>query len=174
MMYEYNAQIIKVVDGDTVHANIDLGLDVHINVSIRLAGINAPEKSTLEGVAAKEFLQGLLPVDGNVVVLTQKDRREKYGRYLGVIRVGELNLNVEMVKSGCAVPYEGGSGECSLDWEFVKFPGSFPQAPYKRDSGNPERLTRLYTISNIRYMIYDSALDSTIFRSPLSRDFFWE
>lgn len=84
-MYQYKATIIKVIDGDTVDVVMDLGLDVHIKTRIRLAYIDAPEMNTDAGKAARLRLIELLPPGAEVIVTTKKDRREKYGRYLGDI-----------------------------------------------------------------------------------------
>lgn len=108
-MFEYSAEIIKVVDGDTVHANVDLGFNVHVEMTLRLMGINAPEKVTAEGKAAKKHLESLLPTT-SVVIRTLRDKREKYGRYLAyVIRPDGVNVNDEMVVAGHAVLYDGGA-----------------------------------------------------------------
>jgi micrococcal nuclease len=114
-MYEYRAKILSVHDGDTVHAQLDLGMDVLINITVRLAHINAPELATPEGRTAHGYLAALLPngLDGAWVrIQTIKDRTEKYGRYLATIFMqtsdGEINVNERMVETGHAVPYEGG------------------------------------------------------------------
>ena len=89
--YSYPAEIIRVVDGDTINvrvtlADIDLGFGIHLNqthdIKLRLAGINAPETSTKEGKTAADVLTKWLPVGGTCTVVTVKDRTEKYGRYL--------------------------------------------------------------------------------------------
>lgn len=110
-VYEYRAVIIRIVDGDTIHATIDLGLDVRVDVTLRLAGINAPERGTVAGGAATAYLKSLVgPLPATVTVRTVKDRREKYGRYLaGVILDDGSYANALMVTSGHAVPYSGGS-----------------------------------------------------------------
>ena len=65
-MYIYNAKCIKVVDGDTIDAQIDLGFDTHKVIRIRLVGINAPESRTRDleektrGLAAKQFVIDIL------------------------------------------------------------------------------------------------------------------
>lgn len=107
--YSYNAWLINLVDGDTLHCGVDLGLDVAINVTIRFYGINAPEMSTQAGKDAKSYaaqwLQTNCP-DGKFVLQTVKDKREKYGRYLGIILSPDnANLNLDMVTSGHAVTY---------------------------------------------------------------------
>jgi micrococcal nuclease len=107
--YTYDAWLTGLVDGDTLHCGVDLGCDVAINLTIRLYGINAPEMSTPEGKAAKEFAAQWFvqhSPDGKFVLETIKDRREKYGRYLGIVEALDgANLNNDMVSSGHAVAY---------------------------------------------------------------------
>lgn len=104
-MYEYQAKVVRVVDADTVWFDVDLGFDVRRKDSFRLYGINAPELGTPEGVAAKDWLVARLPVESVVHITTNKDKREKYGRYLATIFVGGINLNEALVAAGHAVPY---------------------------------------------------------------------
>jgi micrococcal nuclease len=104
-VYEYAARILGVVDGDTIHAEVDLGLDVSVRVTLRLAGINAPEIGTPEGKAAKAWLAGRIAGGRTVVVRTAKDRKEKFGRYLATVLVDGQNLNEEMIAAGHAVRY---------------------------------------------------------------------
>lgn len=107
-MYEYKVDsVTKVIDGDTVRCRVDLGCDVRLDMTIRLAGINAPEISTDAGKSAREYLASLLDVR-SVTVMTIKDRKEKYGRYLGVFMQGDVNLNQKMIECGHAVAYDGG------------------------------------------------------------------
>lgn len=114
-MYEYRATVIRVVDGDTLHLDIDLGLDVHVQITGRLARINSPEMGTPEGILAKDYLMRLLLVpEGRLVfrVYTTKDKREKYGRYLVTLyKEGPENaysINQQMIDDGFAVEYDGG------------------------------------------------------------------
>lgn len=61
--YVYSAQVVKVTDGDTVVVDADLGFRVHQVMSLRLRGINAPEKkgaTYLQGLASTTALAGLL------------------------------------------------------------------------------------------------------------------
>ena len=124
-MYEYKAKLLKVIDGDTVDVDIDLGFGVWLrNERVRIMGIDTPESRTrnkiekLFGLAAKKRLKELLKSD--VVLKTFKgrggeDAKGKFGRILGdfnvyyhaddrVCRVTEI-----MVKEGHAVEYHGGS-----------------------------------------------------------------
>lgn len=105
-MYEYRMKVERVIDGDTIHADVDLGCDIHVHLILRLAGINAPELSTPEGPYAKTYLESLL-APGPVLLRTIKDHREKYGRYLADLFVGDLHINAAMVNTGHAVPYAG-------------------------------------------------------------------
>src|SRR5262245_60436033 len=86
-LYHYRAAVTAVHDGDTCTVDLDLGLGVWARgEKVRLNRINAPELSTRRGPAARAFLAKLLA--GKTVVLhTIKDRREKYGRFLGEIWV---------------------------------------------------------------------------------------
>lgn len=111
-MYHYRAAVLKVVDGDTVHLDCDLGFDIRREDSFRLAHIDAPEMSTPEGVAAKQWLADQLAAMGGVIeITTLKDRREKFGRFLCEIWHSDppVMLNLEMIEAGHAVAYEGGT-----------------------------------------------------------------
>ncbi len=101
--YKYRAKVVRVVDGDTVDTEVDLGFDVKISARFRLLGINAPEKGTKEGRESKERLSVLLPVGSSVVVQTTKDKREKYGRYLGTFLVDGKSVNQQLVDEGYAI-----------------------------------------------------------------------
>jgi micrococcal nuclease len=91
-MYDYMATLIKVVDGDTVDCDIDLGFGVWLkNQRIRLYGINAPETRTKDleekkaGQAAK--LRLIAMMSNKFLLTTVKDKKGKYGRILGTINV---------------------------------------------------------------------------------------
>jgi len=110
-VYEYQAVLLKVVDGDTVHARVDLGFDIRMDMKLRLMGINAPEMKTVQGLPAKDHLTQLLgpygPLTGTpLTIRTEKDRQEKFGRYLAtLILPGDVDLNRQMVIDGFAVDY---------------------------------------------------------------------
>ncbi len=117
-MYEYQARVVEVIDGDTVKADIDLGFSITRRDSLRLLGINAPELHAADkapGLAAKAYLQKL--VEGaTVTVRTHKDDTEKYGRLLAEIFLPQQkggagappSVNSMMVAGGFAVLYDGG------------------------------------------------------------------
>lgn len=107
-MYDYQAKVVNIHDGDTVTLDVDLGFNVHRTDNFRLYGINAPELVTPEGKVALAYLLTLVKVGDTVEVKTIKDNREKYGRYLGVILNGTVIINDAMVAAGHAVPYSGG------------------------------------------------------------------
>jgi len=113
-MYEYRATIRRVVDGDTVDITLDLGFDILYNNRIRLLGIDTPESRTRDldekklGLAAKERVRELCPVGSTVTVKTTKDGRGKFGRILGEIYVGDVNVNKLLIEEGHAVEYFGG------------------------------------------------------------------
>ena len=115
-VYLYNAEVVKIVDGDTFKIKIDLGFEVHIGPkSVRLYGVNTPESRTknLEekklGLAAKEFTdQWIKKANNKVKIETILDKKEKYGRILARVwnEDGEC-LNTEIVKAGLAREYFG-------------------------------------------------------------------
>lgn len=101
--YKYRAEVVRVVDGDTVDAAVDLGFDVTLSARFRMLGINAPEKNTKEGKESLARLAVLLPVGSLVVVQTTKDKKEKFGRYLGTFLVDGKSINQQLVDEGFAV-----------------------------------------------------------------------
>ena len=110
-MWEYQAEVLRVVDGDTVDVRIDLGFKVHFNVRVRMYGINAPESRTrnkeekIRGLAAKERLEQLLE-DKQVVI--KSHGVGKFGRCLGTLYVNEKNINAQLINEGHATEYYGG------------------------------------------------------------------
>lgn len=103
-LYNYKAKILRVVDGDTVEARIDLGFKINIDLKVRLANINAPEISTNEGKESKKWLGDNLPLNQEVTLSMFKSQ-DKYGRYLAVILYNGQNINQELIKSGHATEY---------------------------------------------------------------------
>ena len=124
-MYEYRVEIVKVVDGDTVDVDIDLGFGVWLKKErVRLFGIDTPESRTRDlvekkhGLAAKNFLVNEMNDADNVILATNKDAEGKFGRILGTligVHFNELdgdmrvNINEKMVDYHHAVAYHGQS-----------------------------------------------------------------
>lgn len=108
-MYEYAARPAKVVDGDTLDVDIDLGFSIHVKQRIRLLGVNCAEHGTTAGDDATAFTKAWLEQHGpDLVVRTVLDRKEKYGRTLGTIVAGTRILNQDLIAGGHAVDYDGG------------------------------------------------------------------
>jgi len=111
-MYQYKIKKInRVIDGDTVDLDIDLGFGITIKQRVRLKGINAAETRTLnseekdKGLVAKEWLKKELSREGEWIIETTKE--DKYGRILGTLYfVGDpVTVNERMLNEGIAQPY---------------------------------------------------------------------
>ena len=121
-MFEYSCTIVKVVDGDTVDVDIDLGFGMWMKKQrIRLYGIDTPESRTRDleekkyGLVAKAFVEAHLPVGSIRTLTTVKDERGKFGRILGKFKAYDdytdawVNLNQLMIIKHHAVEYHGQS-----------------------------------------------------------------
>ena len=116
-MYEYKAKVNRVVDGDTVIVDIDLGFDVWLNNQyVRLAGVDTPELKSKDkghraaGLLAKEKLTNLLKDSEYVALKSENFEREedKYGRILGVIWLPSgTNVNNFLLNNHYGVSYKG-------------------------------------------------------------------
>jgi micrococcal nuclease len=111
-------KVLKVVDGDTIDADIDLGFSISLEKRIRLSGIDTPESRTTDkqekalGLESKEWLKKKLEGAKNIIIRTQlPDSTEKYGRILGKLYINteETSLNEQMIDEGYAWEYQGGS-----------------------------------------------------------------
>lgn len=105
-MYQYTAHITDVHDGDTFTAVVDLGFCVSAKQKFRLLGIQAPELSHPDGVAAREYLSRLI-AGKTLALTTAKDRREKYGRYLASIIVDGVSVSKRLIEAGLGVEWDG-------------------------------------------------------------------
>lgn len=114
-MYEYKCNITRVVDGDTVDAEIDCGFDIIYKSRIRLYGIDTPESRTRDldekarGKLASQFIKDKIAKAELVKVKTKLDKKGKFGRVLGSIIADDEDLNELMVKNYLAVAYFGQS-----------------------------------------------------------------
>ena len=116
-MYEYRSTLVKIIDGDTIDVDLDLGFGVVLKKQrIRLHGINTPESRTRDleekkyGLAAKARVRELLESADTITVKTAIDKkaRGKYGRILADIMADGINVNQTLVSEGHAVEYFGG------------------------------------------------------------------
>lgn len=117
-MFEYRCELSRVVDGDTVDLIVDLGFNVNVKERFRLLGIDAPESRTRDleekqlGIASTNFLKLLLKAK-SMKVTTKKDKKGKYGRWIGTLYIADRyafeatkdwqNVNEMMVLNGHAV-----------------------------------------------------------------------
>lgn len=110
-MYEYRATLLRVLDGDTIEVDLDLGFHIHYRAFVRMAGYDAPELRTDAGFKAKEFLYDLLKAQTKPLVIRTMIHKEleKYGRVLGAVMYGESNVNEAMIKAGHVKPLNGGN-----------------------------------------------------------------
>ena len=113
-MFEYRASLVKIIDGDTIDVDLDLGFDVVLKKQrIRLYGINTPESRTRDleektrGLAAKQFVIDILKKHHNNFILHSQGVG-KYGRCLGEIFLGDVKLNELLITEGHATAYNGG------------------------------------------------------------------
>jgi micrococcal nuclease len=120
-MYTYKMSPLKVVDGDTIDAEIDLGFDIKVKKRIRFMGVNAPESRTKDleekarGLAAKDRVKALL--DGCENIQLKSHGIGKFGRCLGEImldmvdgqeKLTLVSLNELLINEGHATEYHGG------------------------------------------------------------------
>ena len=121
-MYEYNCKIVRVVDGDTVDVDIDLGFGIWIqNERIRLYAIDTPESRTRDsmekifGKMASAIVEKFLPLGSIQILQTVQDKAGKFGRVLGKFKIfdgkndRETTLNEWMIRNHYAVKYHGQS-----------------------------------------------------------------
>ena len=109
-------QVHKVVDGDTIDVDIDLGFDVSLAKRVRLAGIDTPESRTKDsyetklGLESKDWLMHRLEFAKNIIIKTElPDSTEKYGRILGWLYINDepTSINEQMIQQGYAWSYLG-------------------------------------------------------------------
>lgn len=116
-MYEYRVKkVLKVVDGDTIDVDLDLGFDISFTQRVRLAGIDTPESRTTDkyekalGLEVKDKLKKAIEAAKLVVIKTElPDSTEKYGRILGWVYLDEnpVSINEILINEGYAWSYMG-------------------------------------------------------------------
>lgn len=119
-LYNYKAEVVKIIDGDTLDVNVDLGFDIWHSIRIRLYGLDAPETRTTDieekssGLKTKEFIKNWLDKNGySIFIKTYKGKTEKYGRILAEVYDSTCaeQLNDLLILEGLAKPYFGGHKE---------------------------------------------------------------
>ena len=115
-MYEYKAKVVRIIDGDTIDVDVQLGFDVVLSKQrVRLYGIDTPESRTrnkeekIRGLLSKERLKDTW-FKGSIVRLKSRERG-KFGRILGILYTdnNSISVNQQMCDDGFAVPYFGGN-----------------------------------------------------------------
>jgi micrococcal nuclease len=111
----YRAEVLRVLDGDTVEVMVDLGFGIQTKQRLRIYGVNSPEKDTEAGKAARQFVSETLYGASEVHIRTFKqssqsdaEKREKYGRYLVQMIVDDQPLDLLIIKAGHGEVYFGG------------------------------------------------------------------
>ena len=108
-MYEYKATVIKVYDGDTLTVDFDLGFGIILKKqTIRLFGINTPEVRGTEkadGIISRDALRQRI-LGKQVMIKTSRDKKGKYGRWLGEVFVADENINQWLISEGYAKEYK--------------------------------------------------------------------
>mgnify|MGYP001169158443 FL=1 len=110
-MYEYKAKLIKIIDGDTIDAEIDLGFGIKVKKRVRFLGINAPETRTRDlhekraGLRAKSRLEALFNASKGIFTL-KSHGIGKYGRCLGEIYIDKVNVNKLLLSEGLVTRYQ--------------------------------------------------------------------
>lgn len=107
-IYLYKAKIVRIVDGDTFDAEVDLGFHTTIKTRFRLADIDTPELRIKEqheaAVKAKRFLEEKLLVGGTYYLVSHKS--DKFGRWLATVYLDDgSTINGLMLKEGLAKVY---------------------------------------------------------------------
>lgn len=120
-LYRYTVKVLEVTDGDSIKVDFDFGYDLNENEKLlRLFGINTDEMKDedpairLKAVAAQKKLARLCPVGSVLLVVTEYDREEKYGRFMGWVYnnpsqplIPENSVNMQMVRAGHARVWDG-------------------------------------------------------------------
>ena len=109
-MYEYKVRkVLKVYDGDTITVELDLGFGIYKKEKIRLSGIDTPEirgEEREEGLISKYFVDEKLKTANEIIIKTFRDRKGKYGRYIGEVIIDGSSLNEELLQLGLAKEYK--------------------------------------------------------------------
>ena len=117
-MYTFEIEsVVKVIDGDTIDVSLDLGFDIMTKQRVRLMGIDTPESRTSDKTEKiygnmakqhiKEWCAKIKEGSRGVLKCKERDPRDKYGRVLAELWVGDVNVNQWMIDNHHAVAYHG-------------------------------------------------------------------
>lgn len=104
-MYEYNAEVLRVVDGDTYEILVNVGFDIFHKIHLRLQGVNAAEidgPTKTEGYIAKDYVTDLFSEYNNQIVIRTKYKRS-FTRWVGDVFINGFNLAEHLLVEGYAV-----------------------------------------------------------------------
>lgn len=112
-LYQYAVKVNRVVDGDTLDVDIDLGFNVKLSGKrLRIKGVDCPERNTIEGSNAKSFtvLWTINQMNNNkpILVSVESHKGDKYGRILASVWSDGQDLAQQLILAGHGVVYDGG------------------------------------------------------------------
>lgn len=117
--YLYSGTVTKVIDGDTIDVQVDLGFSIFTDIRFRLFGIDTPEKSSKVliikeiAISATNFLKNT--IEGKKITI-ESFKKDKYGRWLAKVHIGTgPTINEQLVSLNLAKPYFGDS-KTNLGW----------------------------------------------------------
>jgi micrococcal nuclease len=98
-LYHYRAELVRVVDGDTIDVDLDLGFDrIRTRQRLRLLGVDTPERGQPGFVEATDWTRDMLSGASRIIVNTV--RKDSFGRWLATVWVDGVNLNDELASAG--------------------------------------------------------------------------
>lgn len=106
-MFTYNAHVVDVYDGDSFTAIVDLGFYTQMKIKFRLMGVDTPElrgDTIEEGRQVRDIVRSMI-LGRTVIIKTEKDKKEKYGRMLAEVFIDSVNLNWWLLENGHAKKY---------------------------------------------------------------------
>ena len=100
-VYRYRAEVLRVIDGDSFHAKIDLGFRVHLIVPVRVRGVDAPELGTHEGKLARAW--AIEELSGTPLVVESHKDRQSFARWVCDIWTPDGSYADRLIEAGHAV-----------------------------------------------------------------------
>lgn len=105
-MYEYQALVTNVVDGDTIDVIVDLGFKIQTRQRLRIARVDTPERTQPNYGEAKKFVEELI---GNKLVTVKTQKISKWGYYLADVTIDGRDVSDAIIAAGLGKAYDGGS-----------------------------------------------------------------